>query len=113
MRPKERPLGRDEFLEEETLDLGFRHEVFATALDDRYFPPLDERVELVAAHAEPGACFDRGKKLDHNSPRNFWMRERVRKRRTAILPFTRNRPHDIDMPTSPAISLTESVRRRA
>jgi hypothetical protein len=49
----------------------------------------------------------------HISPRNFWILDRVRNRRTLILPLTRKRPHDIDMPTSAAISSIVSARLRA
>jgi hypothetical protein len=110
---KELPLGRDELLLDEPLDFGFGDKELATALDDGDLPPLNSLVELVAAHAQPFPRLDGSEESGHSSPRNFWMRERVRNRRTLIRPFTRNRPQDIDMPTSLAISPTVSERRRA
>lgn len=109
------PLGGAKMLAQELIDRGARDE---DAAPDPVVIDLARGrhdIEEVLGYGQDGPNLLHREEVGrhHNSPRKFWINERVLNRRTLIRPFTRNRPHDIDMPTSLANSPTVSDRRRA
>lgn len=109
---KKGALGRNDFLPDDPVDLGLGDKDLPAVPDYGDLLLLDDLVELIAAHAQPLACFGDGEESGHSSPRYSRIRFRVAYWSRVIRPLTRRDAHPFVRSTLDAISLSV-IRDRA